>query len=191
MPNHPKRIRSKLDALIAERASLMERLQAAASTGDEGDALAKQIEELDRDIARRRLQLQAAEADQERARSDEQIKALAKQRKNAEKLLDKYQASAERAERCGAEFAEAIAQMRKDFAEFEAATPDRGGTAYASTVKPQALIDRLLEVLRERIARQVKRADSAMPASSARIERMSVGDAFASKRAGLLPWLAK
>lgn len=190
MNNHVKRIGATLDAQIAERASLMARLQAAGDT-DEADNLARQIEERDRDIARSRVRLEASEVAQQREREADEAKATAKARKTAEKLLDKYQAGAERAERCMTEAAEAIGQMRADFAELDAANPNREGTAYASTIKPQAVIERLLETFRERIARQVKHADGAMPASSARIERMSVADAFGRKRAGLLPWLAK
>ncbi|MBK6864099.1 MAG: hypothetical protein IPG91_11200 [Ideonella sp.] len=45
LPNQVARIKVTLAAQIAERAALMKRLQAAADAGDEGDDLARQIEE--------------------------------------------------------------------------------------------------------------------------------------------------
>lgn len=191
LPNHAARIASTLAAQVAERASLMARLQAAADSGDEGDGLARQIDDLDRDIARTRIKHEAAESARQRDREVEQAKAQAKARKAAEKLLDKYQASAELAERLFREGAEAIEQMRADYAAFEAVHPQRDVLAHSASLRPTAMVERLLEVQRERIARQIKRADSTMPASSARIERMSVADAFGSKRAALLPWVQK
>jgi hypothetical protein len=191
LPNHAARITATLDAQAAERASLMRRLQAAADSGDEGDGLARQIDDLDRDIARTRIKLAAAESAKQRDREVEQAKAQAKARKAAEKLLDKYQASAEMAERLFREGAEAVERMRADYAAFEVAHPQRDALALSASLRPTAMVGRLLEVQRERIARQIKHGASTMPASSARIERMSVADAFRSKRAGLLPWLEK
>lgn len=188
LPNHARRIAATLAAQTAERTALMARLQAAADSGDEDDATARQLEELGRDIARTRLKLDAAEAAQQRASEVERVKMLAKTRKAAEKLLAAYQADAEEAERLMREAAEAIGRMRASFAAFEAATPNREAVAYAATIKPHAIVERLQEVMRERLARQLKR-EGDMQASSARIERMSVADAFGSKRAGLLPWL--
>ena len=191
LTNHAARIAATLDAQTAERASLMKRLQAAADSGDEGDGLARQIDDLDRDIARTRIKLAAAESAKQRDREVEQTKAQAKARKAVEKLLDKYQTSVEIAERLFREGTEAVEQMRANYAAFEAAHPQRDVLAQSVSLRPTAMIERMLEVQRERIARQNKPGGSTMPASSARIERMIVADAFRSKRAGLLPWLEK